>query len=248
MSFREKLEVRERVDSTNRVLLEEPLGTRHFGSSVMALEQSSGRGRAGRVWRSGLGGMYISTLLLPVCPEGLALLGALSVIDLLEQKFDLRPILRWPNDVLVQGRKIAGILPAARYRGSRLERAVLGTGLNVSQPLDTLVLEQGIATTLLEECGARELPDTVELAGVYLDTLEGNFEVLEARGGQEIARRAELYLEGKNSDAAAVIVDDLGRNERVLGRVFGLGPLGELKLEDGSVLSGLGPTERLRFR
>ena len=248
MSFREHLDVLGVADSTNRVLLEKELTSASFGSSVLALEQSSGRGRAGRVWHSGPGGLYISTLLSPSYPEGLALLGAISVIQVLKREFGLKPILRWPNDVLVRGRKIAGVLPAARYRGSRLERAVLGTGLNVCQAMAQLTVEGDLATTVAREIEPEPCPEVIEVARLYLDRLESNFRELEEEGVRALADRCEPYLEGLGSNKLAVVVDDLDRSERELGRIVGLGSLGELRLDNGDVFSALGPSERLRLR
>ncbi|HYC65338.1 MAG TPA: biotin--[acetyl-CoA-carboxylase] ligase, partial [Reyranellaceae bacterium] len=97
------------------------------GTVVWALEQTGGRGRRGRVWASPRGNLYSSTILRPDCaPVRAAELGfvaGLAVADLAKGR-DVR--LKWPNDVLVDGGKVAGILPESSVAaGGRIEHVVM---------------------------------------------------------------------------------------------------------------------------
>lgn len=102
---------------------------------VWAREQTGGRGRRGRFWASPVGNLYCSTILRPACsPQRAAEIGfvaALAVADLVPRGRNLR--LKWPNDVLVDGGKVAGILPESSIgQDGKLEFVVLGIGVNVS--------------------------------------------------------------------------------------------------------------------
>ena len=109
------------------------------GTVVTALEQSAGRGRHGRAWASPPGNLYLSLLLRPNLPPGrlgeLAFLAGLAVAEAVAALLPAgRAVtLKWPNDVLVDGAKIAGILIE-----QEAEAAVIGIGLNVAHsPSDT---------------------------------------------------------------------------------------------------------------
>jgi BirA family transcriptional regulator, biotin operon repressor / biotin---[acetyl-CoA-carboxylase] ligase len=126
------------VTSTNDVIKDLAVRNAPEGTTVLARAQSRGRGRRGRVWASVPGkGIYMSVLLRPSLPGKdagrLSLLGGVAVVRALEQ-FNLRELtLKWPNDVLAQGRKIAGVLIEPRIGAGRIEFAVVGIGINVRQ-------------------------------------------------------------------------------------------------------------------
>lgn len=126
------------VASTNDVLKELALQGAPEGTTVVAQAQSKGRGRRGRAWASVPGkGIYMSFLLRPGLPATdagwLAILGGVAVIRALELVEVKNLALKWPNDVLAGGRKIAGILIEPRIGGGRIEFAVVGIGVNVQQ-------------------------------------------------------------------------------------------------------------------
>jgi len=104
---------------------------------VVADEQTAGRGRGGRSWITPFGAALAFSLVLhprPVERDVIPLysaLGALAVASTLEEKYSLMPEIKWPNDVLVHGRKLCGILAEAVWLGDRAESVVLGIGLNV---------------------------------------------------------------------------------------------------------------------
>ena len=105
------------------------------GTFVWAQTQTGGRGRRGRRWASPVGNLYCSTVLRPQCPAPraaeLGFVAALAVADLVRDGRAVR--VKWPNDVLVEGGKVAGILPESSIaQDGRVEHVVLGIGLNVS--------------------------------------------------------------------------------------------------------------------
>jgi BirA family biotin operon repressor/biotin-[acetyl-CoA-carboxylase] ligase len=104
------------------------------GTVVWAREQTGGRGRRGRSWASPVGNLYSSTILRPGCPAAraaeLGFVAALAVADMVPAGREVR--VKWPNDVLIDGGKVAGILPESSIAADgRTEHVVLGIGINV---------------------------------------------------------------------------------------------------------------------
>ncbi len=126
------------VDSTN----EEAAGLAAHGAPegtvVIAEAQRRGRGRMGRRWASPEGlGIYLSVILRPPIPPqsapALTLLGALGAAEAIERVAGLDAAIKWPNDLVIRGRKVAGILGEMAAEGPRLHHVVLGLGVNVNQ-------------------------------------------------------------------------------------------------------------------
>lgn len=128
-------------------------GARH-GTVIIAERQTAGRGRDGRVWQSPPGGLYLSAILRPPLPivdvPPMTLAIGIAVCDA-ARTTGAPAVLKWPNDVLVHGRKLAGVLVEAQSQGSRLESVVVGIGINLGGQLADPVAETGI--TLAEASG-----------------------------------------------------------------------------------------------
>ncbi|MFM7141205.1 MAG: biotin--[acetyl-CoA-carboxylase] ligase, partial [Alphaproteobacteria bacterium] len=106
---------RDEVDSTNRLAIELARGGAAEGTAVVAEKQTAGRGRLGRTWESPPGlNLYLSVILRPALSPvevpRLTLAAAVAVADAIAATTGLRPEIKWPNDVLVDGRKACGIL------------------------------------------------------------------------------------------------------------------------------------------
>ena len=142
------------VDSTNEyakgIAPDVPEGT-----VVVARRQASGRGRRGRSWASPEGGLWMSVVLKPkkVDPR-LVFTGALAVVDVLDE-FGIRSGIKWPNDVWVDRKKIAGVLT----EGKAGQYVILGIGLNVNNPLPAELRET--ATSMIYLIGAKVPLDKV---------------------------------------------------------------------------------------
>jgi len=108
------------------------------GTLVWAKSQSAGRGRQGRIWKSEPGNLYLSLILRPYCPMNRAPeIGFVTSLALYEAIKEFLPesslILKWPNDLLVKNRKIAGIiLEATSPASGQVEELILGVGVNIS--------------------------------------------------------------------------------------------------------------------
>ena len=131
-----RVAVWDRVGSTNDLAARASASTSNHGLVLLAEEQTAGRGRRGRSWSAPRGSsILMSALIFPPPslddPAWLTALGALAVAEVVEANAGVEARIKWPNDVLVEGRKIAGIL-VERGRGS-----VLGIGLNVNTTADS---------------------------------------------------------------------------------------------------------------
>jgi BirA family transcriptional regulator, biotin operon repressor / biotin---[acetyl-CoA-carboxylase] ligase len=123
------------------------------GTAVAAKEQTAGRGRRGSAWQSPPGGLWLSVICRPVQSNGmehLSLRIGLAVAESLERLFPQLPRLtvKWPNDLLLDGRKVAGILCEARWEGERPIWVVAALGMNVINPIPEFLAGQ--ATSLAE--------------------------------------------------------------------------------------------------
>ncbi len=172
------------VTSTNDVVREHARAGAPEWTAVLARRQTGGRGRLGRPWASPEGNLYVSVLLRPPLPLDrwtvLPLMAGVAVAEAAEA-LGAEARLKWPNDVLVDGRKLAGILVDASSGTSGLEFAVVGIGVNVARvPLDLPEEARAGATSLLDVLG-REV--TVrEAAAVVLRRLAGCYDRLRHEG------------------------------------------------------------------
>jgi BirA family biotin operon repressor/biotin-[acetyl-CoA-carboxylase] ligase len=140
-SFVKKLLVFEEIDSTNSTAKEIARGGAEEGTVVLARTQKKGRGRFDRVWQSPEGGLYLSLILRPkTSAEKTSLLpfvAALAVAQTINS-YGLVSTIKWPNDVLVHGKKIAGILLESETEGQMVTSVVVGMGINLNTDLQTL--------------------------------------------------------------------------------------------------------------
>jgi BirA family biotin operon repressor/biotin-[acetyl-CoA-carboxylase] ligase len=178
------------IGSTNDVALELAAAGGHEGAIVIADEQTAGRGRHGRNWFSPRGsGLYVSIVLRPAgarvdpprATSLVTLAAGLALAEAIEAATGLRADIKWPNDLLVARRKLAGIL--AESASSDLGRIVLGFGLNVDARAYPRELGDR-ATSLETELGrpiARAVVCAEALAAVsarYRDLLTGRFDAI----------------------------------------------------------------------
>ena len=187
------------------------------GTAVLAEEQTAGRGRLGRAWVSPAGkNIYVTLVMRPPAPKlrVLSIVSPLAIAEALEG-IGLAPRLKWPNDVLVGGRKIAGILIETELSGDAVKYALVGIGLNVNFDVETTPEIADIATSVRRELG-RDASREELLAAVlnafearYEQALEGDavFQAwrsrLETLGRRVRATLGELVEEGVAEDVDA---------------------------------------------
>jgi len=156
------------------------------GTVVLAETQTAGHGRLGREWHSPVGGLWFSAILRPqLTPaESARLLFAagLAVAEALREHYGLRVETKWPNDVLVNGRKICGVLAEMNSVGGKVNFVVVGVGINVNFDVGKVFPKelQEATTSLKKECGEQVSLD--ELLRVLLVKLEKTYESFTTRG------------------------------------------------------------------
>lgn len=145
------------------------------GTIIFADEQTKGRGRFGRSWFSPVGGLWTSIILKPQIPPEhgclLMAIGAIAVCELIRDKFNLSAHIRWPNDVILNNKKVAGIIVEAKYLANKPEAMVLGIGFNVNIPKDKIPEELKDTFTSLSIEKNKEV-DFRLLAGDFISYLD----------------------------------------------------------------------------
>lgn len=125
------------MDSTNSVAKHLPDEERQHGLVVLADHQTAGRGQYQRTWLSAPAqNLTFSVVLRPARSNGISMMkqvAALAVVDTLTSIGLSDAAIKWPNDVMIGNRKVAGILVEAVFKGSVLDRVIIGIGLNVHQ-------------------------------------------------------------------------------------------------------------------
>ncbi len=231
-----------KVDSTNTVAMHLGENGELHGAIVLAEEQSAGRGRAGRKWISEKSsGISCSILLRPPIPPAhaplLTLVAGLAARDAAAEDLDTAPDIRWPNDLLVRGRKFSGILTEMRAEPDRVHYAVVGIGMNVNQTKMPAEISD-IATSLRIESGKTH--SRLELLVRLLRHFDRYYNQFLAEGSTPIIRRfsqVSSYFQGKR-------VRITTNTETYTGSTAGLEPSGVLRVarDDGRgvelVLSG----------
>lgn len=196
------------------------------GTCVWAGRQRQGRGRLGRTWESPEGGAYLSLILRPARPPQeipqLSLVAGLSAAEAIREVTGLSPSIRWPNDLLLEERKVAGILIEAKDGA-----AVLGVGINVTTHPDALPE----TATSLAACGAA--CDPYDLAARLCRRLEGWYDGWRANGFAPIREALRPWL----SHFGEVVRVTLGTDHEVEGQALDVDEAGRLllRLESGAI-------------
>lgn len=198
------------------------------GGVVIAARQTAGRGRAGRTWASPEGGLWMSVLARPnLAAERVGRLGvalALATAEGVRAATGLPARVKWPNDVVLTGRKLAGVLGETEFARGLLLRAVLSVGLNANLQLSDLPKEiRATATTLREETGRDHALEP--LAARLLEALEQRWPSVLGDG----APLAQEWAERDALQGREVTVDLAGRS--LPGVARGIDQEGALLLE-----------------
>ncbi len=210
------------------------------GALVLADEQTAGRGRMGRRWFTPPGAALAFSLVLKAPflngnqPAGntlmprLTALGALAVCEALRRQFSLPALIKWPNDVLVAGRKTAGVLVEAQWQDEQLKTAILGIGINVSKesipPNETL--------NFPATCVETEVGRAVERVALLGAVLSGLKEWRPHLGSADFLHTWERLLAFRDEWVYILSEHQPGRIQEREGRLLGLEPDGSLKLCD----------------
>ena len=236
--FGQKILYKEEIDSTNTEAKRQAFEDNH-GLLVIAEEQSLGKGRRGRSWNSPKGtGIWMSLLLQPKESNVLAaekasmltLVTALSVAEAICEVTGLETWIKWPNDIVINGRKVCGILTEMSADNGGIRYIIIGIGINVNTkefPEDI----QGIATSLLLERKSAEtdLIDRAVLAASVLKKLEEYYEQFLKEG--DLSFLSEAYNKKLiNLNRQVKVLGSAGQEE-CAGTAKGINREGELLVE-----------------
>lgn len=225
-----------RIDSTNNVALALAADGEPHGALVLAEEQTAGRGRLGRSWYSEkASGIYLSLILRPQLAVQqaplLTLVAGLAARDAVVEATGLDVDIRWPNDLLVGGKKFCGILTEMQAEGDRVRHVVVGVGINVNHSKIPAELEN--VATSLQLAGGRPC-SRLELVAGFLRAFDQHYNSLTSEGAAPLLARfseASSYAKGKRVRVTAP-------REEFTGTTAGLDAMGCLlvRRDDGEVV------------
>lgn len=221
----------ETVDSTQKIANRLIYEGAQEGTIVIAEEQKGGRGRMERKWHSPkFTGIWMSVILKPNIPPPkapqLTLITAVAVVQAIEEATGLSPDIKWPNDILLNGKKITGILTEMQADADRIRSIIIGIGINVNQQEEDFPEElKSIATSLYCESG--EKYDRAKLTAILLQKLEQLYMLYLDKGFYPIKLLWESYALSIGKDIIARTLTDTIR-----GKALGITDDGVLKMED----------------
>ncbi|MEM3576997.1 MAG: biotin--[acetyl-CoA-carboxylase] ligase [Candidatus Bathyarchaeia archaeon] len=186
-----------KVDSTNNFAKKLARYGAAEGTVVIAEEQTAGRGRHWRKWFSPRGGLYFSVILRPKMKVneavGIVVAAGLAVIKVLSEDYGLRVEAKWPNDVLLNGKKVCGILTEVNSTGENVNYAVVGIGINANSiTAKEFPEELKLIATSLREKLKRKLA-LEPLLKRCLEKFEDFYEIYSKLGFQQILEEWMKY-------------------------------------------------------
>lgn len=226
------------IDSTQSFAGNIAKDQNEFGSVIIAESQTFGKGRLGRQWVSPKGGIWLSVILQPnfdvykitLIPFAVAV--ALS--NTIQKTLNLKTELKWPNDLTLDGKKVAGIIIDASIESTKIESVIVGVGINFK--INPKEIEAKIkkkdnfygVNTLVKN-------DTVKpasLVKLFLEELENILLDLEANKPQSIIRQ---WVKNSSTIGRNITVDTLG--SKISGKAVGLDKDGSLLVKQGSKIT-----------
>ena len=212
------------VSSTNAVLRQLAQNGAREGTVLLAESQTEGRGRLGKSWFSPPGvNLYASVLFRPAIGPSEAsvfsFIASLALADTI-RRLGLSPAIKWPNDILVEKRKVAGVLSEIATSGDRLDYVILGVGVNINVEGKALLAalgEAGRAAGSLAGLAGREI-DRNAFTADFLDSLDEWLLIHQGQGAEALlrawrdrdiltGRRVEVREQGVTFDGKALGVD-----------------------------------------
>jgi BirA family transcriptional regulator, biotin operon repressor / biotin---[acetyl-CoA-carboxylase] ligase len=228
-----------KTGSTNTLAMDAAGAGAPEGSMYLAEQQTAGRGRGAHEWHSARSvGIYCSVLLRPALPPsevlvlslaaGLAVQSAIQDVD-----SRLRPDLKWPNDLLIEGKKFCGILTEMNAEVTRVRHVVVGIGINVNQATFPPGL-QTVATSLRLATGSEW--SRVELCAALLKSLDREYRELRENANARESILSRFSAGSSSVSGAKVAVGENDENGAFEGVSEGLDSRGFLQVRTGQGL------------
>ena len=216
------------IDSTQNQALKMAKDGADDGTVIVAAKQTDGRGRSGRRWVSPKGGIWISIILHPKFDVSITTLfpiaASLALSIAIEKTFLIQPELKWPNDLTIKSKKVAGILVDATLESNRIEDLILGVGINfnvnvkqIEKSLEGTPNFYGIASLGNQKQDVKP----VQLVQTFLTELEKIYKSLELKQTKKIisewtlrsstiGKNVELHTTDGKIRGKAIKIDDDG--------------------------------------
>lgn len=222
------------IDSTQNQALKMAHDPANNGVVIVASKQTGGRGRSGRQWISPKGGIWISIILQPKFDISITTLfpiaSALALSIAIEKTFSITPELKWPNDLTLNGKKVAGMLVDVSLESNKIESLVLGVGINFN--VNTKEIEKTLkgtpnfyGVTSLSEQNIDVKP--IQLVQTFLVELEKIYKALNAKQIKKIisewSKRSSTI--GKNVELNTI-------DEKIKGKAIRIDEDGALVILD----------------
>ena len=232
--FGRDIHYQDEVDSTNRLAKRLAVDGAREGTLVLAESQTQGRGRLGRSWVSTRGkGLWFSLILRPKISAadlaGMTILTAVSMAKAIYNTVGIRALIKWPNDLVYQDRKLAGILAEVNGEADLVNYLIIGLGLNVNQEEDDFPPELRPSAISLRMIHGYELSRRPILQE-FLSIFEGNYAALSNGGLAEIIEYAKSY----SATLGKVVRVNQGYHRTVTGEAVDLDCDGSLWLKESS--------------
>ncbi|HET6490366.1 MAG TPA: biotin--[acetyl-CoA-carboxylase] ligase [Syntrophales bacterium] len=218
------------VDSTNRLARDLAILGAVEGTIVVAESQTGGRGRKGRNWFSPPGeGIYVSLVLRPrfqpaEAPK-MTLLTGVALAETLFHAVPSRVTIKWPNDVLLEGRKVAGILVEISTDIDAIDYMIVGVGMNINTPPDRFPADLRERATSLAAHAGHTVP-RAEILGAFLDCFEHYYDLIGKEGFAPVIGR---WRELSDMVGRRVRVQDFNRS--LQGTIAGIDDDGVLLIK-----------------
>jgi len=166
------------------------------GTLIIAERQSAGKGRLGREWFSPAGGIWLSIILYPKLSPSyisrITLMTAVAVVKAIKICTQIESQIKWPNDILINEKKVCGILTEMSAELDIINWVVVGIGINVNIDLRKFPEDIQENTISLKEFSGKEV-SRVKLAQVFFQEFEKYYEILKRRGFSSILKEWKLY-------------------------------------------------------
>jgi BirA family biotin operon repressor/biotin-[acetyl-CoA-carboxylase] ligase len=231
----------QKLSSTNTVAKEQAKKGAKEGIVIVAETQAQGRGRLNRPWISPKGGVWLSVILRPqIATEEvpkITLITSVAVAKTLHCLYGLKTEIKWPNDVLIDGKKVCGILTESSTNGKNVNIIVAGIGINANFILKALPDDLRMTATTLKEVLGKNV-DIEKLICALLKEFEEHYELF-----REKKFKALLEEWRKTAGFLGKRIEVTSFGENWIGRAFDIDESGALivELKDGEkkrVLSG----------
>ena len=197
-----ELYVFEEVTSTNTVARFLSMSNIADGSVIISEKQTAARGRSGKSWESPLGGVWLSIVLNPHVDHSklplITLATGVAVAKTLEKIGVENPEIKWPNDIMINGKKVCGILTEAIAKFNTIENVIIGVGIDANLDIEEFPEELKSGTTTLEKELGRKGSENL-LIKTFLEEFEEISELFDHEGYEEILKewRKRSYSIGK---------------------------------------------------